>query len=245
MVAVFAVFSIVFTEGATEYIASHGPDADIVGYFNGVLVTMSTLFMAVTGGIDWEPAARALSKLSGIYVVAFYAFVAFAVFVMLNVASAIFIDNTVQRSKNDRDFIVHQELSGRQHFMKKMDAIFEDLARGGDKINLEEFTTYIEKPQNNVYLQSIDLNIYKVKKLFELMDVDKNGHIDRKEFIDGCDRLRGKAKELDLAILQHEVSCMGRKMLDQALEIRKLICSLGEHIDDTLDRIRGGSEDLH
>lgn len=167
---------------------------------------------------------------------AFYIFIAFSLFVMLNVVSAIFVDSTVQRSKNDRDFVVHQEMSGRQDFMRKMEVIFDELdpERNG-KICLRQFQAYINDPKKNAYFRGIDLNVFKVRKLFRLMDTDRSGDISRSEFIQGCNRLKGEAKELDLAILQGEVN---RVSMDIG-SISKLICRLGEHIDDSLGASKG------
>merc|ERR1712083_153277 len=83
-------------------------------------------------------------------------------------------------------------------------------------------------PNKNAYFRGIDLNVFKVRKLFRLMDTDRSGDISRREFIQGCNRLRGEAKELDLAILQGEVN---RVSMDIG-NVSKLICRLGEHIDD-------------
>mmetsp|Transcript_89252 Transcript_89252/g.239225 ORF Transcript_89252/g.239225 Transcript_89252/m.239225 type:complete len:249 (-) Transcript_89252:98-844(-) len=241
MSVVFSMFAVFFTDGVTGHVAVHGFDADLIFYFGGVGTTLSTLFLAITGGLDWYRPCHVLARVSWLYVVAFYIFIAFSLFVMLNVVSAIFIDSTLQRSKNDRDFVVHQEMSGRQEFMRKMEVIFDELdPENHGKISLRQFQSYIGDPKKNAYFRGIDLNVFKIKKLFRLMDTDRSGEVSRDEFIQGCNRLKGEAKELDLAILQGEVN---RVSMDIG-GISKLICRLGEHIDDSLIGLGSGASAL-
>merc|ERR1712113_79985 len=65
-------------------------------------------------------------------------------------------------------------------------------------------------PNVTAYFRAIDLKIYKVRRLFQLMDVDKSGSIDRSEFEKGCDRLRGDATQLDQGILQYQLKMLAR-----------------------------------
>merc|ERR1712084_14789 len=62
------------------------------------------------------------------------------------------------------------------------------------------------------YFSALDLDVKQVRKLFDLIDLDKSGSIDRSEFIFGCLRLKGSAKSLDVAILDNEI-----KYIRQAL----------------------------
>merc|ERR1712032_1053902 len=175
--------------------------------------------------------------MGGFYMAVFYFYVAFSIFVMLNVISAIFIDSTMQRSKSDRDFVVHQEMSGRREFMHNMEVLFDELdPLGTGKIGMIDFQKYIMDPKANAYFRAIDLNVFKVKRLFQLMDVNHSGDIDRDEFTRGCSRLKGDAKELDLAILQYEVD----KLSASVDQIQKILFSLGDRIDESLrEAVRG------
>jgi len=233
MSVVFMVFGIFFTAGATAHMRLNGEDQALIYYYGGLFKSMNTLFMSISGGMDWENAALPLSKLSLFYSVVFYCYLTFSIFAMLNVVSAIFIDNTMQRSKNDRDFVVQTEMEGKRDFMNSMDSVFDELDpdRSGT-IRLYELQNHIMDPKVNAYFSAIDLNVFKVTKLFHLMDRDGSGDIDKKEFTQGCARLKGEAKELDLAILQLEM----RQLAMMSSSIKDLVIGLGEHIDDKFDR---------
>merc|ERR1719195_2493528 len=93
-------------------------------------------------------------------------------------------------------------------------------------ITTEELEKHLSDPETVAYFSSLNLNIRQVKRLFNLIDVDKSGTIERDEFIFGCFHLKGEAKTLDIAIIQHELAW-----------IRELIFSLGEHFDKNLARV--------
>merc|ERR1712032_1450060 len=108
-------------------------------------------------GVD---AAEPLEKLSPLYSVVFHGYVTFCTFAMVNVISAIFIDNTIQRSKRDRNFVVEAELEGNRILMNEMDKVFDQLDpdRSGT-IRLHELQAHIMNPKVNAYLRAIDLNV--------------------------------------------------------------------------------------
>merc|ERR1712228_1137528 len=148
MSAVFMVFGILFTAGATAHMRSNGEDHVLSHYYGGLFKSMATLFMSISGGIDWENAVLPLSKLSRFYSVVFYCYLSFSIFAMLNVVSAIFIDNTMQRSKNDRDFVVQTEMEGKRDFMNAMDKVFDELDQDhSGTIRLHELQGHIMDPQ--------------------------------------------------------------------------------------------------
>jgi len=229
MVMVFMVFGIFFTEGATEYMVSQGvADGELSTYYGDLFVTMLTLFKSITGGIDWQDATEPLGRLSGVYSVVFYAYVVWSVFAMMNVVSAIFIDNTIQRSKHDREFVVQSEIQEKKEFMATMDKLFVELdPDGSGTIRLEELQARIQAPKVSAYFRAIDLNPSKIKRLFQLMDSDGSGGIDRVEFKTGCDRLRGDANQLDLAILQFEVKQLART----ATSIKGMLANISEYLE--------------
>jgi hypothetical protein len=232
MFSVCMTFAIFFTDASATYLRSRSESqdpglADLKHYFGDLPRSIASLYMSITGGVDWELVANSLSLISGWYVVAFYAFIAFSTFAMLNVISAIFIDTTIQRSKNDRDFVIQTEMEGKRDFIRTMDFLFLELDQDGSgEISLEELQSHMLVPKVEAYFKALDLDVSKAKKLFKLMDSDNSGTISREEFIVGASRLRGEAKELDVAILQYEIK-----------GIKSLVVTLGLHLDEHFLRL--------
>jgi hypothetical protein len=234
LLLVLACFGIVFTDAISDYREhmynlhkkepSSYPEKDVdsltISYYGGLGVTMSTLFKAVTGGLDWENCLSPLrDHTSWIYVVFFYAFISFTMFAMVNVGNALFIDMVLQRSKLDREFVIEQTNQEKQTFMVLMDALFADIDRDkSGRICLEELRWHLaNQPQVDHLLRALDINVQEVTHLFALMDIDESGFIDRDEFREGCEKLRRDARQLDLAIMHREI----RKSNAQLMAIAK------------------------
>merc|ERR1719229_1048842 len=96
-------------------------------YYGGLFKTMASLYWAVSGGEDWSQVLEPLYALPLGYVLVFYVFITFSMFAMLNVVTSVFVDSTMQRSQNDREFVVQCELQGKQDFMETMEQVFEEL----------------------------------------------------------------------------------------------------------------------
>merc|ERR1712032_262363 len=71
-----------------------------------------------------------------------------------------------------------------------------------------DFEDQLKCPQMQDYFKAIDVDPCEAKGVFKLLDLDDSGSIDAEEFISGCVRLRGPAKALELAVLQHELQRM-------------------------------------
>ncbi|CAK0795487.1 unnamed protein product [Prorocentrum cordatum] len=229
MAMVFMVFGVFFAAGATEYMASHGADdGELIEYYGDVFVTMLTLFKSISGGIDWQEAAKPLEKLPVMYSTVFYVYVSWSVFALMNVVNRIFIDNTIQRSKHDRDYVVQTEIQEKKDFFFKMGKLFAELDPDhSGTIRLEELHDRIHDPRVKAYFRAIDLNPGKVERLFQLLDSNGSGDIDQSEFKRGCERLRGDASALDLAILRFEV----KQMAQNTMLIRDLVMKSNEQSD--------------
>merc|ERR1712048_1180427 len=176
MTLIFMTFGILFTDGASDYMVSHGVDPELKKYYGSLFVTMQTLFKAISGGIDWEVAAEPLESMNSVYSIIFYGYMMFAVFALLNVVNAMFIDTTLQRSRQDRGFVVQTEQDGKRNFLDTMERLFTELDHDcTGTISVRELYERLQEPKICAYFKAIDLKVYKVKRLFQLLDADKSG----------------------------------------------------------------------
>merc|ERR1719171_1343710 len=51
-------------------------------------------------------------------------------------------------------------------------------------------------------LHAVEIDLRSAEGLFDIMDYDDSGHLDAKEFIEGCMRARGDAKAKDILAVQ-------------------------------------------
>merc|ERR1719329_1584440 len=69
---------------------------------------------------------------------------------------------------------------------------------------MEGFERILNDERMQAYFRVLDLNITDAKDLFRILDADKDGTIDIEEFTTGCQKLRGGAKNIDVATLMQE-----------------------------------------
>jgi hypothetical protein len=222
-----ASLGVVLTTAAVDYIWAERlkleainmpdtPEMSLLEHYYGTLMgSVASLFMAITGGKDWDDVLEPLRNLHWLYIALFYAYIAFTLFAMINVGSAIFLDAVLTRSKTDRDFVIDEMTQEKKVFMKLMDNLFFELDNDkSGQISLNELREYLSNDEIASFLRALRLDVKQVAQLFRLMDSNQSGTIDRQEFREGCDKLRGEARQLDLAILQQEVGNMKKGLRD-------------------------------
>merc|ERR1712013_668405 len=102
--------------------------------------------------------------------------------------------------------MVQTELNDKKEFLDTMQKVFDELDEDDNKhIRLEELVEHMKNPEIGAYFAQLGVDVDQVNKIFNLLDHDKSGSIDRTEFMFGCLRLKGEAKSLDLAVLNCEV----------------------------------------
>merc|ERR1712129_247437 len=78
-------------------------------------------------------------------------------------------------------------------------------------------------PAMHLYFETIDLDLREAEDLFHLIDIDNSGSIDPEEFVNGCIRLQGPAKAIDLATLMSEFHRSSHKTTLRSRRIVRLL----------------------
>jgi len=214
MNTVLLIFAVFFVDGTIVYSVQLGAGdpgslGDLSGFFETLPQATTSLYMAMSGGVDWNDIWQALKPLSGEYRLVFIIFITFAILALLNVVTAVFVETAVQRSQNDQELRVQQEVERKVDFISSMQRVFEELdTNGSGTLTLEEFERQMQDENVLTFMSTLELDIDQVRTLLTLLDRDQNGEVDIDEFVAGCIRLKGGAKSLDMAILQYQVEWM-------------------------------------
>merc|ERR1711948_104414 len=114
----------------------------------------------------------------------------------------------------DREALVKYELRQWQVYTERIKTFFQeaDLDKSGT-LSWEEFRSHLENQQVRAYFQTLDLDVSQAHVLFELLDADGSNQVTIDEFLDGCMRLKGQAKSIDLNMLLY----MSKKVFDQMM----------------------------
>lgn len=211
MLIILLVFGVFFTDGTIAYcmrydVITAESSASLRKYFGTVPASTLSLFMAMSGGEDWATILAALEPLPTEYTFLFLGFISFAILALLNVVSAVFINAALQRSNNDRELAVQQELESKDELITLVQQVFIELdTNQSGSLSIDEFEKHIEDEKIQAYLRSRQMDIGQVRTLFALLDVDETGDVDMDEFVQGVLRLKGGATSMDLAVLTYRV----------------------------------------
>jgi len=165
-----------------------------------------TLFQAMSGGVDWHEVWDTLDVLGWGYRGVFLLYIGFSLLTLLNAVTAVFIESTMLRSTNDRSLVVQSELMARRDFLHAMRKVFREMDVDEDGgITVDELRRQMQVPEIGAYFSQLGVDSDQVGKLFLLLDRDQSGTLDPDEFMLGCLKLRGAAKNLDVAVLNQEV----------------------------------------
>jgi hypothetical protein len=186
------------------------PQADhsnLKSLFGGIITTMYTLYMSMTGGVDWGDPASELSRIHGSMSILYCFFIAFTVLCMLNIVTGVFVENANAITKSDADNMVMEEMAIQEKQVEEMRTLF-GLAAGGQANWLQEqqFVEFSQERKVQAYFRNIGLHVEKenASVLFRLIDVDSDGRLTVGEFVEGCAQFIGNARQLDIARLRKE-----------------------------------------
>lgn len=174
-------------------------------YFGDVLLSMLTLFQVMT--LDsWTGIMRPLMEVQPWIVWFFIAFISVAVFLLLNLVTAVIVENAFERSKHDEADLAKAMEAQKEAEIEELRNLFWDMDLDGSGfITRDELDDAVStKRLIRQKLRSIDIHMKDLDALWEALD-DGDGLLDVEEFVGGMRRLKGEAKAKDILRLFREV----------------------------------------
>jgi len=200
------VFSIFFSYGVVEYLRDGDADAPVANelklFFGNLAQAMVCLFMCVTGGKDWGYIMHALSACSPVYAIALVVYIFVTMIGIMNIITGIFVDSATLVSFKDQDIVVQNEVEKQKRCADKLKQWFRDAQKS--MLSWEDLSDALRHEKVNTCFAALDLEVAQAKKLYELLDVEDTNEVQIETFVDGCMRLRGSARSVDLAMLVYQ-----------------------------------------
>lgn len=212
---VIYVFGILFTQATTDYVLGEDYIEDLVleKYWGSMSSSMMTLFKSIAGGISWTTVTDALTDVSWGWTMLFVVYIIFAYFAVLNVMTGVFCQSAIESAQRDQDMVVSQQLKMKERYVNQVTKLFKDIDNDESGcITIQEFEDHLENKNVKALFDSLELEIDDAWTLFSLIDTDGSHVIDIEEFVDGCVRLRGSAKSIDVARLSYENKWVRKKL---------------------------------
>jgi len=235
LLIIFYSFGVVITQLAVEHcrfltVESTGdvnavpvcPDG-LETYWSNVLRSMLTLFMSITGGLDWEAPYRPLREFSDVAAGLVVIYVALTVLAILNVVTGVFCNTAIESAASDKDVATLRQMQAKNKQVETLRSIFQELDRGKtNELSIEDINEAIEQGELSGFLESMGISTNDVWTLFMLLDSDKEGCIDLDEFVTGCMQLHGPAKSMQIAKMSFENKLARQALKNLSKEVKAL-----------------------
>mmetsp|Transcript_148001 Transcript_148001/g.368874 ORF Transcript_148001/g.368874 Transcript_148001/m.368874 type:complete len:744 (+) Transcript_148001:181-2412(+) len=208
-------FAVLMLYGVVEYIADPA-NSDVLDpgnrdllmidtmkeHYGSVPKGLLTLFMGISGGKDWGDLMNPLLAIHWSYALVWCFYIFAVVFGMLNVVTGVFVARAHELSLNDREIMVQQELALERSYAKHIVGFFHEADKDGSgELSWEELEGYLQDETVKAYFATLQLDVGQAKALFRLLDTDESNAVGIDEFVEGCMRLRGAAKNIDVNML--------------------------------------------
>lgn len=248
LIMIIYLFAILFTQAISEHLAGKpvGESDDgcseenstylLQRYWGSIMTSMTTLYQAISGGVSWDVVAYPLYQVHTTLFLLFCVFIAFAYFAVLNVVTGVFCQSAIESTQRDQDLQVQAMVANRKMYVDKIQKLFKNIdSQDSGYLTLKEFEEHLAEPAVQAYFATLELDTADAWTLFKLIDCEKANKVDVNEFIDGCMRLKGSAKSIDIACIMQENKWMRRKITDFIAYVELQFQILGgEAIDDAL-----------
>jgi len=209
----------------TQMVVDHDLYADeqVMGYFGSLGDSLFSLYKAITGGADWEVMSNCLVRTISPWMgVVFALYVSFAVLVLLNLVTGVFVDGAMKLSKDDKE----------AELLRKVNRAFKDKDIDSGKITWEDFSEkYLSQEMHDLF-KAMEINISRAEELFKVLDEDRSGSVTAEEFAVGALKLQGPATALDLAMMAQQQQRDLVTLRDEISSVRDLLSLLKHRLAD-------------
>jgi len=182
--------------------------------------SLHTLYKSITGGMDWQDVSNPLIEtINPVVGVIFAAYTAFAILVLLNLVTGVFVDGALKLSRADKEV----DLTRKAYQVFKTT---DDDDSG--VITWDEFQAKLDSPEMAEFFEALEISMARAEDLFQLLDDSGDRMLDLEELVAGGLLLQGPAKAIDVAALfkylhhsmerQEESIQWGMKRIEDKLE---------------------------
>ncbi|CAE8619967.1 unnamed protein product [Polarella glacialis] len=211
-----------FTQCVTDHKVTQMPkelNNSLEEYYGTLDATMLALFQAISGGKEWrDMLSPVMDEISVWLAVPFCMYIAFVLFSMMNILTGIFVDKSMQSGQEEK----------RKMLLQEIQAVFDD--GHSSEISWPDFQAQLQNPHLQELFAALDVDEQDAHELFHVLDTTQRGVIEAEDFVNGCLRLDGPAKAVDLAAFTEEHRRLSRYLLAQSDFMNKSLQSIARSV---------------
>jgi len=227
-----------FSMGAQELVFASVQDrspADLhehlFQYYGSLHDTTLTLFMAITGGAEWQRLAEPLAHLSKAYLLYYSVYVAFLTLVVFNIITALFVESHNNTAALECELAIKQQLESDDSVVNQVRRRIDALSTSScGTITRSEFENVLQDPE---FKAAAALAEAEEQGLLQLFECEEHGEVTVDELVYALMRLKEKVKAADMAA--HENKRILSKISALKHFVEENFAILRERLGETFD----------
>merc|ERR1712060_577086 len=118
---------------------------------------------------------------------------------VLNIITSVFVDKAVETARAQHETRMQKEMELKEADVTEMHTMFAEIDEDcNGTLTMKEVQDYFGKPKMQLYFQALGIDATDSAKLFSLLDDEGSGEVEVDAFIEGCLRLKGAARSIDV-----------------------------------------------
>jgi voltage-gated sodium channel len=211
LILLIYVFGIIITQATTDFLVDTLPEDAAMWhvvnlYWGNLGSSMFTLFKCISNGVSWDLVVEPLGEISVSLLIIFNMFIVFAYFSVLNVVTGVFCQSAIDAAQHDKDMLIQNHVMHRERYTIKAQNLFAKIkettslksSSNKEFLTLTEFEEALQNWEVQAFFDALEVDATDAWALFKLLDTECTHRVSIGEFIDGCMRVKGSAKSVDM-----------------------------------------------
>eukprot|EP00929_Paragymnodinium_shiwhaense_P070531 TRINITY_DN35714_c0_g1_i1.p1 TRINITY_DN35714_c0_g1~~TRINITY_DN35714_c0_g1_i1.p1 ORF type:complete len:1022 (+),score=294.71 TRINITY_DN35714_c0_g1_i1:135-3200(+) len=233
--ALLMLASMLLTDAVLAYDAAHPASKNMeelqahFGDFGSTFQTLHRAFEDASG--NFRHHIGSLLEPFGLgYKFVFQASVLLATVACNGLLTAVLVEAFLRTSRSCREVDARNVRNEKLDFVESLEANLQRLDNSGcGVLRLSDFEDGVQDPDLRAYFNAMELNVDHMRTLFSLLDHNRSGLVDIEKLVSGCLYLEGKARAVDVVMLQYELSM-----------VRNMVQTIGDTLMDQLEDPNSG-----
>lgn len=206
LLVVIFLFSILFLMGVISFV-NDAPLGDptvesVRVFFHSLSMSMLTLWMSCSGGVDWWEIEQLLLTMSWHWGVLFSLFQAMMLLGMLNIVTGFVVQDAVVAMNADKELQQQVDDEKKGKLVQELKAVFHRMdVKGSGNVQKEDFVTFMKDDKVQSLMSKLDVRVADAVMLFDILDVDGDMEVEIDEFVMGAVQLKVQADMLNMTLL--------------------------------------------
>lgn len=200
LLVIVYVCAVAFMQAATIYIKDESRTNAVAQgvreLYDNLPDAMYTMFLCITGGIEWRHAAEPIWALGRVYGSLFVGFIVVSILGIFNVVTSVFVERATTMKRLDRDYAFLEELRIMETDVEDTIGLFKVLdPEGKNNIRVQDVQKFLKNDRIIAHFAAMGVDITDTTKYSNLLQEGDSGVLNIDSFVLGCMSLRGPVKQ--------------------------------------------------